>query len=430
MDLTREDPIRHFVAMGSISGRFGANGQSDYSLANDMLAKLVSWYRGQRPEVAAVNFDWHAWDDFGMATRAETRPALESIGMRFMPAREGASHLLSELAAGARSSEILITDDRYARMFGLGHLLAPVSEAGAPGSGAPLLQKGRIDAEGEGVRARVAFDPRTEPFLAEHRFDGTPLLPFAVSLELLCEAGAAAFAGRRPAALRGVRAAQALWFAGGRPRTLEVEARRVGPLVLHGVITAEVLGPDGRVLDERRPYFEGELEWDATEAPPAETSARPSPIETWPRVEYAPTASGFHLGPPFRALQRLAVFESSAWGEIVAPEPTEIGGLDRGARDFALPCAVIDACFQAVGRLAAAVVEDADSFPLALDLLRLGRMPDRGESCLVEAHLLHRETTQASFDFRVTGADDALLLEGRGYRVAWQKRNTRARSSA
>ncbi|MCA9266252.1 MAG: SDR family NAD(P)-dependent oxidoreductase, partial [Planctomycetales bacterium] len=41
MDLTREDPLDHFVAFGSISGRFGANGHADYSLANDTLAKLV-----------------------------------------------------------------------------------------------------------------------------------------------------------------------------------------------------------------------------------------------------------------------------------------------------------------------------------------------------------------------------------------------------
>ncbi len=67
MDLTRRDHIKHFIAFGSISGRFGANGHTDYSAANDMLCKLVDWYRTQRPKTHAVAFHWHAWGDVGMA---------------------------------------------------------------------------------------------------------------------------------------------------------------------------------------------------------------------------------------------------------------------------------------------------------------------------------------------------------------------------
>ena len=37
MTLTRDDPVRHFVAFGSISGRLGSNGQTDYAAASDML---------------------------------------------------------------------------------------------------------------------------------------------------------------------------------------------------------------------------------------------------------------------------------------------------------------------------------------------------------------------------------------------------------
>ena len=117
MDLTRRDPVKHFIGFGSISGRFGANGHTDYSAANDMLCKLVDWYRRQRPEVKRVAFHWHAWGDVGMATKPETRLALEMVDMQFMPAREGLAHLLRELAAGTPEGEVLITDDRYHRMF-------------------------------------------------------------------------------------------------------------------------------------------------------------------------------------------------------------------------------------------------------------------------------------------------------------------------
>lgn len=421
MELTQQDPIRHLVTMGSISGRFGANGQTDYSLSNDMLAKLVSWYRGQRPEVATVNVDWHAWDDVGMATRAETRLALESIGMRFMPAAEGSAHLLAELSAGCPESEVLITDDRYARMFGLGHLISRdglESNPAEPSTG-PLLEGGRVDIAGDGVRAEVPFDPRREPFLAEHRFEGTPLLPFAVGLELLCEASAPAFGGRRARVLRDVRAIHPLWFANERPRKLRVEAGRAGEGV-RASLRADVLGPDGRVIEERRTYFHGSVEWEAGDHA-ARSARRPETRPTdWPRVDYSTSTSGFHLGPPFQVLQRLELSSDAAWGEILAPEPSEIVGFERRSKGFVLPCAALDACFQAVGRLAAQTVQDADTFPQAVEELRLGRLPDRGETCSVEVRVKRFEPSRAHFDFILTGADDEVLLEARGYQVAWQ----------
>ena len=45
MSLTRQDPLRYFIGFGSIGGRYGGNGLSDYATANDMFAKLCQWYR-------------------------------------------------------------------------------------------------------------------------------------------------------------------------------------------------------------------------------------------------------------------------------------------------------------------------------------------------------------------------------------------------
>ena len=237
-----------------------------------------------------------------------------------------------------------------------------------------LFQKGRPMPRAA-VRARWPSAIRARsPSPAEHKFDGTPLLPFAVSLELSARR-AAAFAGRRPAALRGVRAAQALWFAGGglsHPRG----RGPAGLLAMHGVITAEVLGPDGRVLDERRPHFEGELGWDTVEAPGRSVQ---------PAVAHRDLAArrlhrhGFELSPgPRSALQRQRC-SRPAPGARSWRRSRRRSAVWIGARATS-PCPARSStpCFQAVGRLAAAVVEDADSFPLALDLLRGSGLPDRG----------------------------------------------------
>ncbi len=54
MSLTQNDPLRCFIGFGSIGGRYGGNGLSDYAAANDMFAKLCAWYQARRPDCAVL----------------------------------------------------------------------------------------------------------------------------------------------------------------------------------------------------------------------------------------------------------------------------------------------------------------------------------------------------------------------------------------
>ena len=118
MTLTRRDPIRHFVAFGSISGRLGSNGQADYCAASDMLCKLVSWHRTTRPECHCVAFHFHPWDEVGMASKPEVKSMMRAAdGPVPMPKREGVRQFLRELYAGTPCSEVLITSREYYERF-------------------------------------------------------------------------------------------------------------------------------------------------------------------------------------------------------------------------------------------------------------------------------------------------------------------------
>jgi NAD(P)-dependent dehydrogenase (short-subunit alcohol dehydrogenase family) len=110
VELTQGDPLRYFLAFGSLSGRFGGVGQTDYALANDALAKLIDWLRGQRPDCVSVAFHWPGWSEVGMSVRPESRTSLELAGHRLMQPAEGVTHLLAELAAGGPAGEVLLLD--------------------------------------------------------------------------------------------------------------------------------------------------------------------------------------------------------------------------------------------------------------------------------------------------------------------------------
>ncbi len=122
MRLTQDDPVAWFIGYGSISGRLGSNGQTDYALASDMLCKLISWYRTRRPDCRAVGFHWHPWEGYGMAAKPEVQAALISLGAPApMSSAEGLRHLLREVYAGGPCSEVLITDwDYHQRFYGPG----------------------------------------------------------------------------------------------------------------------------------------------------------------------------------------------------------------------------------------------------------------------------------------------------------------------
>ncbi|MFO0943297.1 MAG: SDR family oxidoreductase, partial [Pirellulales bacterium] len=198
MQATWHDPLEVFVGFGSISGRFGANGHTDYSLSNEMLCKQIDWLKRQRPEVRAIGFHWHAWGDVGMATKPETKLALEMIHMQFMPAEEGIQHLIHELEADANESEVLITDDRYYRAFYPAETLIEAKSTVEGAIETPLLIPASTPSSQQSAQQTqknwlATVHPVKDPFLAEHLLDGAPLLPFVVATEMLREAAAAYF---------------------------------------------------------------------------------------------------------------------------------------------------------------------------------------------------------------------------------------------
>lgn len=429
MDLTRDDPLKYFVAFGSISGRFGANGHTDYSLANDMLAKLVGCYRAQRPEVAAVAFHWHAWGDVGMAARPDTRLALEMIDMDFMPAAEGVEHLIAELEIGAPEAEVLITDEKYHRAYYPEETLARETTTEVPPRPRPpLLHAGRSRQQGEWQVTELELDPLAEPFLREHRLDDKPLLPVVVGLELLSEAAAQLADASRVAALFNVQAAKALRFVTDQAQTVRVRARRNRDSSVHCELTADIRTRDGRLVESDRVYLKADVQLEPLQGPGVYTgngvdgSLLPHAAgekDAWQSVHYEPRGSRFYLGPPLRCLRGIRVDGDTAWGKIAAPALIELAGARRSVSGWFVPSAALDACLYATGILAWQSIEPGSALPVEIGRLRLGRLPHPGEACVVRSTIKRQEQRRAWFDFTLVGDNGELILEATDYGVAW-----------
>jgi NAD(P)-dependent dehydrogenase (short-subunit alcohol dehydrogenase family) len=419
MQATQTDPLECFVAFGSISGRFGANGHTDYSLANDMMAKIVDRYRSERPEVRSFTFHWHAWGDIGMATKPEAKLALEMIDMEFMPAREGIEHFMNEVEFGGSEAEVLITDESYFRKFFPAERLSLTGDAGQA-LPVPLIPTSFTEHADGVCSSVVTLNPVTDRFLSQHRVQGRPTLPFVVALELMAEAVRVRTGGSSPGVCIEARALQAIRFSTDDPLAVTVQTRPAGDGTIECRLLADVRRRDGRMVEEDREFFRAifDISRGFQQTPSNAVFQRPhDPV--WKRIEYVDPEGLIYHGPELQELREIADDGETIFGRIASSAPVQLFGGSR-ARGFTVPCSTMDACLYAVG-YAAWHRHQKPSLPVRFDQIEFGRLPDPGEPCLVRIQQTNLSDSGAVWNFQLQGHNGDRLLTVTGYRIGWLK---------
>jgi NAD(P)-dependent dehydrogenase (short-subunit alcohol dehydrogenase family) len=422
MHLTANDPLRYFVGFGSLSGRFGGNGLSDYAAANDMLAKLCGWFRSRRPECHTTCFHWQTWDQVGMALLADgvgiTKNAFK---MNFIPPEEGVAHLIDELRAGASESEVLITDAFFQRQFYPYEFEVPAQRAAsvaAPApqppvhapttTGAPLVAEWQAAAGGGA--ARIVFDPVADPFLDQHRLKNRPFLPGVVGVESLAEAACCARGGQVVRELCDVRIVNGMSFSSDSPLEARVEVSPVEGGLSCRLLT-EQRDRQGRMVNAARLHVEG-LAPAAAEPIQADPPGRPM---GWIPNTYLEDGLIFH-GPQFRCLKAWCHQYDGGWGQIVATGVEELAG-KRGSEGWILPLAVLDACVVTCGSFLFMQFGGVVEVPYEFERLRWSRLPRAGEACVVRLFFRGRDERHSRFDFTLYGEGDEPILQAIGFRT-------------
>jgi polyketide-type polyunsaturated fatty acid synthase PfaA len=107
---TNTENVKHLVLFSSAAGFYGNPGQSDYSIANDILNKTAYRFKSLNPTAQVLSFNWGPWDG-GMVT-PELKRMFNDRGVYIIPLDAGAKLLVSELAAeNNRCAQILVGND-------------------------------------------------------------------------------------------------------------------------------------------------------------------------------------------------------------------------------------------------------------------------------------------------------------------------------
>ncbi len=182
---------RATVSFGSIAGRFGNAGQTDYSAANDFLAKAAAALRPAG--VRAIVLDWTAWAGIGMATRGSIPQMMARAGIDMLAPEVGIPFVRRELTVGSRSDEVVV-GGRLGVLEEERHPRGGLAEE-RPRAIGPMIETLVGDFVQTGLTGEVTLDPRQTPFLDHHRIDGTPVLPGVMGMESFVELARAAFPG-------------------------------------------------------------------------------------------------------------------------------------------------------------------------------------------------------------------------------------------
>ena len=164
------------IVFSSIAGRFGNGGQTDYAAANDLLCKSVSSFRRHPGAPRGVAIDWTAWAGIGMASRGSIPKMMATAGIDMLPAGVGVPAVRRELVAAGPGTEVVIAGDLGSLLDerhptgGLDAESASEALADRAGPMTGLITELTI---GGGLRVITDLDPVRQPFLRDHRIEGS-----------------------------------------------------------------------------------------------------------------------------------------------------------------------------------------------------------------------------------------------------------------
>ncbi|NTU85356.1 MAG: SDR family NAD(P)-dependent oxidoreductase, partial [Chloroflexales bacterium] len=408
-------PIGATVAFSSVAGRFGNAGQTDYSSANDLLCKLSSSMRRWRPETRAIVIDWTAWGGIGMATRGSIPRIMEMAGIDMLPPEVGIPTIRRELTAGGVRDEIVVG-------LRLGVLTQEFDETGGldPEKVAavlasrerPFLMVGAIRSAGlyGGFIAETPLDPAEQPFLYDHKIEGTPVLPGVMGTEGFAEMAGLLAPGFRVARIEHERLDSPVKFHRGQPRTLTIKAvvRPVGDgdllasTELRSVFQPAVAPGHTPPPAQETVHFRAEVRLTRAEVGEAHMEV-PERSDTARVVERSDIYKVYFHGPAYQVLDKVLLTDDLAIGLLAADLPPDSTPVDA---DHLLDPRLLELCFQTAGVWEIAHSEQM-ALPSSLETLEVYRHFEEANGAQIYSIVTPVEGGTA-FDARVV--DIAVLV--------------------
>ena len=196
------DKLKFFVSMGSISGRFGMDGQVDYSAGADIIVKLSSMINKDNPNLKCGVLGWTAWDEVGMASDPQVQKVQKEVrGLDYIKVKEGVTRFLNEIAFGLDYPEMLFFGQIGKGNMPLGQLdlldenlktlTKYIGENGEVTDRTvfPMIDEVKEYKAGKSISSIKELNKECDVHLKDHLVDGSSVFAGVMHIESACELG-------------------------------------------------------------------------------------------------------------------------------------------------------------------------------------------------------------------------------------------------
>ncbi len=209
--------LRLFVSFGSIISRIGLPGEADYGLANEWLAGLTEHLQQAHPTCRCLTIDWSVWAGAGMGERLGTLETLSRQGIMPIPLEEGVAMLHRLLGQAANLPPSVVVASRFGTPTTL-----QIEQPELPFR--RFLEQVRVYYPGVELVADATLSGETDPYIADHVFQGERLFLAVLGLEAMAQAAMALAETNRTPVFEDVRLTRPVVVPEGATVTIRVAA--------------------------------------------------------------------------------------------------------------------------------------------------------------------------------------------------------------
>ena len=227
----RAGQLRMIVTFGSVVGRYGMAGESMLALGGGALAARAEQLAAAAGNCRSLHIDIPAWSTTGLGDRPQLADDFAAAGTAPIDVA-AASRLLLKLMRTPDLPDRLVLHGRVSGPAArTGHKLGAAELAAAGlATGARFLQDVQVHYPGRELVCAPQLSLQADPYLADYRIDGLPVLPPVLALEALAQA-ASVLAGRPVRMASNVRMDSPIAVPAGADAELRICALRTGSTI-------------------------------------------------------------------------------------------------------------------------------------------------------------------------------------------------------
>ena len=176
-----ERPLKALITYGSIIAESGLEGECDYALANEELARFTTAYGASHPETLALCLEWSVWSGVGMGESLGTIESLKASGVSPIGIEQGLDMLERVLESDVALPSRLTVCSRYGA-------LPTFSVAKAPARDAFRFNEKTISQfPGVELVSEAVLSLASDPYLDDHVYHGQRVLPAVMAFEAMAQ---------------------------------------------------------------------------------------------------------------------------------------------------------------------------------------------------------------------------------------------------